>query len=277
MTILVATDFSGRSDRAVDRALQLCEERGSGVRVIHALNHTEAEEADWGRLNRKMRDSVGETSCETQFAFPEGSPTKAIARDCEETRPDMLLLGPARYNSLGDYFLGTAVDYVLRNTACPVLVVKLRARSPYKHLFAGTDFSAGSAFAIKEAARLFPDATMHIVHGWHVPYSGFQRDAHVRDEWEQNALQQMASFKEDLIGDAPDLASATTLVAQGNALDAIAESIEKQCGDGSESEALVVLGSHGSGGFRQATLGSQTSDMLRYLGNDVLVVNTSSA
>ena len=187
MKISIATDFSSRSDRAMDRALQLGEAKGCTVRVINALEHLDASQADWDKLERKMSEYIGDPPCDTESAFLEGAPPLAIARDCENQKPEMLLIGPARYNSLGDYFLGTSVDYVLRNTRRPVIVVKQRPRSPYRHIFAGTDFSAGSAHAIEKAVKLFPKAEMHIVHAWRIPYAGFQGDAYVGDEIEQGA------------------------------------------------------------------------------------------
>lgn len=41
--IVVATDFSARADRAIDRARQLSLELGLGLRVVHALEVDEAE------------------------------------------------------------------------------------------------------------------------------------------------------------------------------------------------------------------------------------------
>ena len=182
--IVVATDFSPRADRAIDRALQLCQQHGLGLKAIHALDHIDADKADWSYLEERMSRTVGETSCPTEFEFPEGSPPRAIARTAQSDDTYMLLLGPARYNTLGDFFLGTAVDFILRHTECPTLVVKHRARAPYGHIVVGTDFSPASAHAIIEAARLFPDTRIHVVHAWHVPFAGFQRDEYVRDQTE---------------------------------------------------------------------------------------------
>lgn len=274
-TICVATDFSARADRALDRALQLGGQTGAKVRVIHALDYTDADNADWKKLDQQMRDCIGDAPCETEYAYPEGSPTLAIARDCDEQSAELLLIGPAQYNSLGDFFLGTAVDYVLRNTEKPVIVVKQRARTPYRHLIAGTDFSPASRYAILEAARIFPEAQLHVVHGWRVPFQGLQRDSYVREEIEAEARKQMEGFMASLVEANPALETATSALAKGDAGQVITEELDARCEV--SSEGLVVLGSHGESGFRQATLGSQTSDMLRYLRNDVMVVNTKAA
>ena len=275
--ILVATDFSSRADRAIDRALQLGRDAKRPVRFLYALEPANNAQPTEDELDRRMQQCVGYPRGTDQgggaidYAFPEGSPPVAIAKACESADVGLLLIGPARYNSLGDFFMGTAVDYVLRNTAKPVLIVKKRAREAYTHIVAGTDFSPGSAHAILEAARLFPEAKMHITHAWHVPFEGFQRDGYVAEETASDEGRKLEDFVKALAQREPRLADATTGLVRGGAYDCVKDGLERYPG------ALVALGSHGATGFRQATLGSNTSDMLRFLDADMLVVNTKGA
>nr|WP_232367457.1 universal stress protein [Altererythrobacter lutimaris] len=273
--ILVATDFSSRADRAIDRALALCARTGKALRLVHALDFMDAENADWASLDKRMRECVGDTECDVEFAYPEGSPPHAIASASKADDVELLVVGPARYNSLGDFFLGTAVDYVLRNTKKPVLVVKQRPRSSYRHIIAGTDFSADSKYAIITAARMFPDAQVHVVHAWHVPFEGFQRDSYVAEEVEAHEQKAMETFMTALAEAEPSLSNATSALGRGGTHKTITREFEKRCD--LASEGLVVLGSHGQSGFRQATLGSVTSDLLRSLKPDILVINTDNA
>ncbi|MEE4154943.1 MAG: universal stress protein [Erythrobacter sp.] len=275
--IIVATDFTSRADRAIDRALQLGRDTKRPLRFIHAIDPDTRKAPDRAELDRRMEQAVGYTEGTDQgggpieFGYPEGSPPSAIARECERTDCDMLLIGPARYNSLGDYFVGTAVDYVLRCTEKPVLVVKKRVRHGYDEIIAGTDFSAASAHAIITAARLFPQAKIHICHAWHVPFEGFNRDGYVATEMEGDERAKLAKFVELVAEREPRLADATTGLLRGGAFQAVKDALEDH------PDALVVVGSHGASGFRQATLGSNTSDMLRFLDADMLVVNTRAA
>lgn len=273
--IVVATDFSARADRALDRALLLGKERHCTVRVIHALDFMDADNADWASLENRMAQTIGEAPCPIETAFPEGSPPHAIATEAQASGVELLVLGPARYNSLGDYFLGTAVDYVLRNTDRPTLVVKNRARMPYGHIVAGTDFSPASAHAIIEGARLFPDAQLHVVHAWHVPFEGLQRDQYVAEEIEADESKRLAKFMDDLKSQAPNLKDATFRLVRGAVHQALTTEIRSH--DYDPAATLVVLGSHGTSGFRQAALGSVTSDLLTTLASDNLVINTKNA
>jgi len=271
--IAVATDFSARADRAIDRALQLSRDTNSCLCVIHALDVIDADKADWASLDQKMSACVGaEPQPGTlEFVYPEGSPPLAISKACEDKDATLLVVGPARYNTLGDFFLGTSVDYVLRHTTRPVLVVKNRVRAPYDRIIAGTDFSAGSAHAIIEAARLFPDLPVHLTHAWEVPFKGLQQDSYVTDETRQGEAEKMEKFLSDLAKREPALASATSELVQGNVVQAIRKGVE------AAPNALIVLGSHGTSGWRQAAIGSVTSDLLRFIDGDMLVVNTKAA
>lgn len=271
--IAVATDFSARADRAVDRALQLSKDMKSRLCVLHALDLFEADRADWPALNRRMRECVGvdEEAGVVEYLYPEGSPPAAIGKACEENDAALLVVGPARYNSLGDYFLGTAIDHVLRNTIRPVLVVKNRVREPYRTIIAGTDFSEGSAGAIAAAARMFPDAAIHVVHAWEVPFKGLQQDSYVVDETRAEHEKRMQAFMVDLVASEPALEKATVEMVQGGALQAIRKGLKR------DTNALVALGSHGASGWRQAAIGSVTSDLLRCVEADVLVINAKGS
>lgn len=275
--ILVATDFSSRADRAIDRALQMGRDTKAPLRFLYALEPGKHNQPTPEELDRRMEQCVGypigtdQGGGGMEYVYPEGSAPVAIANACENSDAGLLLIGPARYNSFGDFFLGTAVDYVLRHTTKPVLIVKKRARKAYDQIVAGTDFSPGSAHAIIEAARMFPEARLHVAHAWHVPFEGFQRDGYVADEAECEAGKRLDAFVQHLSEQEPRLAQATTGLVRGGAYDAVREGLARY------PEALVALGSHGATGFRQATLGSNTSDMLRFLDADILVVNTKGA
>ena len=220
-----------------------------------------------------MRNATGLKSGEggVEFDFLAGSPPKAIANAAERGDVSLLVIGPARYNSLGDFFMGTAVDYVLRHTSKPVIVAKTRAHRPYRQIVAGTDFSPGSAHAILSAARMFPQAAIHVIHGWTVPFQAWQSDRYVAEEVERDGREKLKTFMDGLIERESRLADATSELVRGSAIDSIRNGVEF------DPSALVVLGSHGASGFRQAAIGSVTSELLRLIEADTLVVNTRNA
>lgn len=266
--IVAATDFSARADRAIDRARQLSLELELGLRVVHALEIDEADAATNLALERKMREVVmAGPEDGVDFAFPVGSVPKAIARCTESADVRLLVLAPARYNSLGDYVVGTAVDYILRNTVKPALVVKNRPSQPYRSIVAATDFSVASAEAIVRAAQMFPKAAVHIVHAWHLPFDGWEQDRSIETRTEKDFAAQMEYFVAELAAREARLADATTQLVRGGPVHAVRKALQL------DPRALVVVGSYGASGLRQAVVGSVTSDLLRQIEADVLVIN----
>lgn len=90
----------------------------------------------------------------------------------DERGSALILTGVGRHNSISDYFLGTAVDHLIRTTMVPVLVVKQRPHAPYSTLLVAMDLSSCSRKALIRAGEMFTDAALHIVHAFHVPYEG---------------------------------------------------------------------------------------------------------
>lgn len=272
-TIAVATDFSSRADRAIDRAKLLAEEMDGRLLAVHATNLAADDAPDVSALKLKMHAATGlaEQPDKVAYAFVPGSPPSAICRVCDDSEVSVLAIGPARYNSIGDYFLGTAVDIILRKATTPVLVVKKRAYEPYKQIVAGTDFSAGSAKAIMTAAQMFPNASIHVLHAWQVPFQAFNKDAYVADQTQAEHQKRLDTFMGHLAKYGDNLRNATGEVVRGDAIEAMRKGLQLT------PDALVVLGSHGESGFRQATIGSVVSDLLLFLEADTLVVNAKDA
>lgn len=80
---------------------------------------------------------------------------------------------------------------------------------------------------------------------------------------------------DDLKSRMPNLKNATFRLVRGGVHEALTSEIGAHNHD--PAATLVVLGSHGMSGFRQAALGSVTSDLLRTLASDILVINTKNA
>ena len=109
----------------------------------------------------------------------------------------LIVTGVARFNHVGDYFIGTAVDHVIRHATAPVLVVKQRPHGPYSSILVATDYSSCSRQARLTAAALFPDAALHLIHAYHVPYEGWLRSDEVKQEVTREAQVELGAFVQD--------------------------------------------------------------------------------
>ena len=264
--ILVATDLSARSDRAVDRALSLATALGTKPTVCHVVAPDSAHALDQGKLREMVRSVLPDPDADIDILLPSGSAPETIAKVADELNPLFIVMGVARYNSVGDYFLGTAVDHVVRRAKVPVLIVKHRPHKPYRRILCAVDFSAHSAKALQTALRLFPQAKVIAIHAYHVPFESWNKADYVREEVAATALKDFEAFLMDLPISDKERERLDYRTGYGDV-----GSVLKNEMDNEEID-LVVFGTHGMGGFRQATLGSVASSLVQWVVPDTLVV-----
>lgn len=174
------------------------------------------------------------------------------------------MTGVARFDSPRDYILGTTVDYLVRRSPAPVLVVKRRPRKPYERLLVATDFSDCSVQALKTAIEMFPTAEFRVVHSFHAAFEAFlERETTI-------GLVRAESDRamEQLLDSIPDDARSRVegLNVEGLLGDVIPAQLAEWRAD------MLVVGSHGRGGFAHATVGSIASALLQSAECDVMVV-----
>jgi nucleotide-binding universal stress UspA family protein len=264
--IVVATDLSARSDRAIDRALLIGREQSRPVIVVHVVESKHPNAEELAQCEALVRSVLPEPETGAEIVLPCGPAPDAIAQTAQERRAALLVAGVARLNQLRDYITGTAVDRILRAATMPVLVVKTRPHRPYRRLLAATDFSEPSKEAILAAARLFPDARIEVLHAYHVPFEGWQNTDDVREEFRQTKQAELDRFLAD-----PELAAIgqerlSGRICYGSLENAVSSAIAEMASD------LLVLGTHGESGFRHATIGSNANTLLDRAPVDTLMV-----
>jgi len=267
-TILLASDFSARSDRPLDRAIQLARAWNGRLIVAHILENPPAGAAtpSLEELRQSLQTDLPETARDAELIIQTGSAPHTIAAIAKERDASIILAGVARYNSWGDYFLGTAVDYIVRHSEAPVLVVRQRAFEPYRRLVVATDFSSCALSALVTAADLFPEIPIILVHAWHVPFEAFLSSQNTRSAVSESETSEMTKFLENT-AIAPNIrARITAITDEGEMVQVLHRHMKSPKTD------LLVIGSHGQSGFVQATLGSTAAKILNSARGDVLVV-----
>ena len=265
--ILVATDLSARCDRAVDRAAKLAKQWDKTLAVLHVVEKNQENiDAEDGTVLEGVYETLPDYAEKVTVIVKSGSAPKVIARTAEETDAGLIVSGVARYNSFGDSILGTAVDYIVRYAKVPVLVVKQRPARPYTSILVATDFSKCSRFALIRAGELFPDAKLHLVHAYHVPYEAWLKSDGVREEICRETEVELDAFLKD-----PEISDHLRQRVQpeikyGPMGAVIAKTIREKKID------LVVLGTHGSSGFKHATIGSNAASLLSWVAPDTLMI-----
>jgi nucleotide-binding universal stress UspA family protein len=265
-SVLVATDLSARSDRAVDRAVTLAQQWGTTPIVAHVFGDASRLAKNVVKAQAAVREVLPAQDTAADILLLKGPAPKAIVEAARDEHCSVIVTGVARFNHVGDFITGTAVDHIVRNATVPVLVVKRRPRAPYRTIVVATDFSSCSRFALLSAARLFPQAAIHLVHAYHVPYEGWLDTEDMRQDAGEGAGRDLAAFLadpaipaqvRDRVVSHHDLGEAPAVV--GSVASAV-------------SADLVVVGAHGRSGFVKAIIGSIAESLLFRVQPDTLMV-----
>jgi len=262
--ILVATDLTVRSDRALDRGVQLASQMGAPLVVAHAVEHeTPAAQALVGRARESLDREVRELGFAAGGMLLTGSPPEQVADAAERIKARLIVMGAPRYNELRDRLTGTALDALLRRVNVPVLVVKRRARAPYRRLVAATDFSEASRAALFVAAELFADAEITLLHTYSRPVPVRLKADEMTAYGRERAREGMDEFLAGLGGRELSLNVRIEEGPTAPTVETVAEQLDAD---------LIVLGAHGASGYVHATIGSQASEIINWSNRDLLVV-----
>jgi len=275
--VLVATDLSARSDRAVERAVHLAKATGSALTILHVVD-AELPRRTADRLVDEARELIGEhvaTLKGAEATAPDikvvlGTDYKEIEDVARKSGCELIVLGVHR-NETRELFRGTTAERVIRSRACQVLMVKARPQSHYRRIMVAVDFSDCSRRAMEFAVKLFPNAEFHLVHAFDVPFKAFLRSEDTRQEVSRSHEEEMDRF---LKGDVPALlpllqavpARVFPVLKQGPVRDVIEDQADQLKPD------LLVLGTHGRSGIAHAVMGSVAEDLLSYPPCDILAV-----
>jgi nucleotide-binding universal stress UspA family protein len=146
--ILSAVDFSEVSLRALATALDLAQQSGGRLRLLHVLDglpHA-ASHAGWdaSRLGRTFRALAARMDRELESLIPAdalhwsdieaatvlGPPHDAIVAQASHERADLIVIGLPRRSRLRTLIAGSTAHKVLRRVTAPVLLVPGTPASP---------------------------------------------------------------------------------------------------------------------------------------------------
>ncbi len=276
--LLMATDLSARSDRALVRAVSTARETGANLTVLHVVDDALPPSAADAQA-QFAHAAIGEhIESLTKRGRPQvvidvtvGRRYAQIFEAAEKSNAEMIVLGMHREGALKDMFRGTTVERVIRTGHLPVLLVKDRCTGPYRRVVIGVDFSVCSRKAIEFAVGLLPQADFQLIHAYDIPFKGFgysERTRTAAKEEHRAKLDkivgtEMKTLLASLRGKRPRL---TPVLQEGTVWSVLDRQIRRLKPD------LLVIGTHGRTGAAHALLGSVAEDLLRKPPCDVLAV-----
>lgn len=284
--LLLATDLSPRSDRALDRATTLSAQWESALVVLYVLEKFElgtleaAQLPSWRRppdpvslARKQLLAEIGAVSDRATVLVGEGDPAETILRTAESEQCDLIVIGMARDELLGRLSLGRTVDRLLRRARVPLLVVKDRPRRPYRHIVVAIDFSDSSRHALEAAARFFPAQKLTVFHAYDTSRSSSRfvgNRAAYRRECGTIAAREFETFLET-VDKPPTWQPPHVLIEDGPPTFLLREYVREKDVD------LVVLGTHGRSAILEIFIGSTAKAIMDEVPRDALLVREPRA
>ena len=277
--LMLATDLSARCDRALDRAGLLAESWGAELVAVNVLDvaNTPDQILAWaGRASeREMREiALHELRRNTQgvkapitLRVERGDePADVLCNVADEVQADLVVSSVARSEVLGRFLLGSTVEQLARRLTQPLLIVRQRARQPYRRIVVATDLSAGAHAGLQAAARLFPGQPLRLYHAHDVPLAGLAGRADEAPPVSRTAQQAC----EALLAETPlPPSTAVSIQCERGAVASTLPSYVR-----THDVDLVVLGIQARAGLLGALLGSTALRLLQWLPSDVLLVRS---
>ncbi len=165
--VLVATDFSEASEKALHHAIVVARHYGAKLYLAHVVSSlgftlagadaiAQVEEATWRDL-RPLETRLVETRALTgvphETVVREGEVWEQLEQVIEQENIDLIVVGTHGRTGLRKIVLGSVAEGVFRHSSCPVLTVGPCAPSDppangmLRHILYPTDLSADSAQA----------------------------------------------------------------------------------------------------------------------------------
>ena len=287
--ILIATDFSPRAERAVQRAVQLASEHAAALYLLHVLpalplevfkrlmteTPLETEQRLYNRTKIALQNRaeiLASKGIRVKHHVAIGRAHVEINRYAQSHHADLIVVGDQGESLAREFFLGTTASKTLRTGRHPLLIVRQEPRDKYKHVLVPVDFSKNSLAALEVALKVAADASIHVLHAVEMPLgqkmkqAGF--DADRVDRFRNEMLTHAHEGMEKIVSDyAHGNMRVASLIEYGHAPDTIREKTQTLDID------LIVIGKRGQTELDEALFGSVTKHILYETPCDVLVVN----
>ena len=267
--ILIATDLSPRSARAVKRGFLVASFLGSQARVVSIVDDSMPESLVEGLVadvtKELQRETVAlaiEVPCNYEVEVLAGDVSEAIVREAAEFEADLIVLGLHRNRAMIDSIRETTMERTVRLSHLPVFLVRNAVGNGYHQVLCAIDFSPASAASAAAAGSIAGNATFNLFHAYYAPH-------HVRADIPVN----VAPFTHHAEAERQKWSDANPMVSDLGTVELIEGALwsvfEKQVAQ--HNPDLVALGAHSRPPLARLLLGSFTKDLIRSPPTDVLV------
>jgi nucleotide-binding universal stress UspA family protein len=274
--ILVASDLTERSRPALHRALQLKQQLGADMTLLHVIEpglppavterrRQEALSVLREEINAAYRGELRRFSLDILV----GERLATIIEHAGTRGADLIILGDTAKRRWKDLFVGTTTERVVRHSSQPVLVVSGPGSAPYKRALAAWDLSPGARLALEAALLIASEAHCRIVHAWQVPliaeFAGKKAGERAVAEESHHVRALLEREIDNAKSRTPLLIAPEIRIVEGSPYFVIRDEMREYRPD------LLAMGTHARSSLGTALVGSLARDLLTEASCDVLV------
>jgi universal stress protein A len=141
--ILVPTDFSEYSDRAIKQAVDIAEQNNAKIYLLHVVDRLQQCAIDYcipietmmkvqsdseKEASRKMQDEAKKITqakkIDVTFDVTSGVPFEEILKEQQERKADLIVIASHGRTGIIKSLIGSVAEKVMREAKCPVLLVR---------------------------------------------------------------------------------------------------------------------------------------------------------
>jgi len=277
--LLLATDFSTRSDRALRRAALIADKAGAAITLLHVIDDDQPKylidrhhQAAAMLLEDAVKTIRQFDRVEADMNIMTGDVASSIVQVAEEIDAAMIVVGPYR-RKLKNIFIGTTAERTIERSDRPVLMANGMPSGVYERTFLALDLDDASRSAVRAARALgvIEGTVVTAMHAFDAPAAGMMRramevpdaiDHYVAGE-EAQARPKVEEFLAEL-----DVRPELLLLRP---IEAVPAQSILACAEAENAE-LVVVGTNRRRGAERLLLRSVATEILRQADCDVLVV-----
>lgn len=281
MRILVASNLSALSERALERGAQLARDTGGTLAIVHAVD-VEGSEALKARFLDHARQELAESAARhgkgvepPELIVRVGHAPSEVADVARRWGADLIVTGqhhPDRRRP--GAFRHTLAGHLVGELGRPLLLAGEPVDGPYPRAVVGVDFSVYSRAAIRLARRVVPLGMLHLVHAYQVPFKSWLMDKAYAEEFgyaerlefDEFLAAEMADLKDRAVRAGVPVEAISTEVIEGPTVETLRARIAAL------QSPLAVVGTHGRTGLMRALLGSVAQALVDDPPADLLIV-----
>ncbi|MBF9030279.1 universal stress protein [Rhodobacterales bacterium HKCCE3408] len=269
--ILIASDLSDRSDRAVARGIMIAEMLGASATIVTIVDDNLPEDIA-AQMAERAREHLAYVASQAKGAAPHilvetGDALDRLIALANDPATGLVVAGRHRPRGLMDRLRPTTVERLASESLKPVLLVTSPVHGPYETALASVAFSRACRRAVKAAKMIAPAAEMQMIHAWLAPFEGLTGGetsgmAHaVEAETRALAAEWSASLPEGL----PEVE-----LVHGAVVDVLHRRVRETKPD------LLAVGAH-TRSLSFTGLGAFAADLVRDPPTDILVAGGSAS